>query len=457
MKKMLLALLSALFAAVCVFGGCITAGEDGKDGADGKDGKDASVYEVYEKLNEELAADGEPTLTFDEFVREYFNYSDGELEEALSEKAVINRSLLSTVSVLTRFPYTSRGYFGSSTVSYKVFTGSGVIVWLDKEEGDAYVVTNAHVVYASDADEIYCPDVRLYLYGQDIRNVNYTVTSSYDITDDENYRISATVVGATVSYDLALLKVEGSEVLKNSAAVAAEFAEGDINYVGESVYAVGNADGRGIAVTDGIISKDSENILLDFAGQAYYRELRTSAAINGGNSGGGLFNKEGRIVGIVNAKDENSGIDNIGFALPAGRCKRLLQLMYEQASDFDPAKGGVTKCKLGITMQTTDTYSYLNESGFAEIVEIRTISSVNDDSVFYGKLLEGDVLKHMKITSADGDVKEDFDVTRSYLVDECMFSARVGDTVTFTVKRVSDGVTVSEELSAEVTATQYIS
>ena len=268
MKKMLLALLSALFAAVCVFGGCITAGEDGKDGADGKDGKDASVYEVYEKLNEELAADGEPTLTFDEFVREYFNYSDGELEEALSEKAVINRSLLSTVSVLTRFPYTSRGYFGSSTVSYKVFTGSGVIVWLDKEEGDAYVVTNAHVVYASDADEIYCPDVRLYLYGQDIRNVNYTVTSSYDITDDENYRISATVVGATVSYDLALLKVEGSEVLKNSAAVAAEFAEGDINYVGESVYAVGNADGRGIAVTDGIISKDSENILLDFAGQA---------------------------------------------------------------------------------------------------------------------------------------------------------------------------------------------
>ncbi|MDE6429042.1 MAG: serine protease, partial [Malacoplasma sp.] len=97
--------------------------------------------------------------------------------------------------------------FGQSQqTAYKVYTGSGAILWMDKEAGDAYVVTNCHVIYADSSDSVYCKDIRLYLYGQDASGINYILTGN-DITDDDTYRIPSTIVGASANYDLALLKV----------------------------------------------------------------------------------------------------------------------------------------------------------------------------------------------------------------------------------------------------------
>lgn len=75
--------------------------------------------------------------------------------------------------------------------------------------------------------------------------------------------------------------------------------------VGDSVIAIGNPNAGGIAVTQGILSMESEYITMtaaDNVSTVQIRVMRVDAAINGGNSGGGLFNDSGELIGIVNAK-----------------------------------------------------------------------------------------------------------------------------------------------------------
>ena len=196
MKKFLLVLISACLAAVMFVCGCAT---DGKDGRDGVDGQNVTIEEVYKKYVDEY---GE--ISYEEFLLKIFSYTNSELDELTGLKSRINKSLMSGVTILSRFGYSVKGGISllPSYSVYNVYTGSGAILWLDKEAGDAYVVTNCHVVYDDTADSVFCNDVRLYLYGQDESGVNFKVTksqirdySSYDITDDENYCIKAEVIG----------------------------------------------------------------------------------------------------------------------------------------------------------------------------------------------------------------------------------------------------------------------
>jgi serine protease Do len=87
--------------------------------------------------------------------------------------------------------------------------------------------------------------------------------------------------------------------------------------VGESVIAIGNPLGElGGTVTNGIISALDREITIDGNRMTL---LQTNAAVNPGNSGGGLFDSTGMLIGIVNAKESDSGIEGLGFAIPADR------------------------------------------------------------------------------------------------------------------------------------------
>lgn len=455
MKKFLIAFATVAVAAVMLFCGCTP--NDGKDGRDGRDGKDVTITEVYEKYVEEY---GE--ISFADFLKEYLSYTNDDLEGAASLQTTVNKSLLSGVSILSRFAYGSSGSglfpnLPSSKTSYKVFSGSGVILWLDKEKGDAYIATNCHVVYDDTSSSKFCEDIRLYLYGQDVNGVNYQVDTYYNITGDENYRIKAEIVGASVDYDVALLKVENSEIIKRSGAVAAKFSTERDVYVGETVYAVGNASGEGISASNGIISKDSEQIevsLSDYDPDEYnaYRVMRTTAAINHGNSGGALYNSKGEIVGLVNAKDDSEDVDNMGYVLPANNARRILKLMYDNYvanGNKMLSGGGVKKVYPNIRTGVSDAYSVYNEqTGRAEIIEKIKVVGV-DGSPSSGKLQVGDELVSVKLSSSDGKVLEEQRVTRSYHVSELLFSARVGDTLTLNVIRDGADVDVSITFSSE--------
>lgn len=442
MKKRILlcAVCAALITASVFVGGCDLIGGNTGD-------TNVNVNNTYYT----------PT---DEQWREYIENLTPQSGEQL--QAAVNLSLMSGVSILTRFSYTDIGIYGYGAGRYieqnyhLVYTGSGVIVELDKTTGDAYVLTNCHVVYSDTSDSVVADDVRLYLYGQDTEGVNYTISAKYctykgydvydssnnrfvdyDITEDENYKISATVVAASVTYDIALLKVTGSDVLKKSDARVAVFDESDDVYAGQQVYAIGNPEGEGASATVGVISKTSENIDVSLSDNesAYsaseYRVIRTDAAINGGNSGGGLYNTQGKLVGIINAKTVKEEVDNMGYALPASNVKRLWLLMKDKQ-----VEAGISKYQLGVKRGTMpaeygilSTSSHLSESG-AEIVETVAITKAGGD------FKVGDVIKHIKVTNGSETVLYgESDVNRLYHLEDVLLTAREGYNVTVTVTR----------------------
>lgn len=456
MKKFLLPLVAVALSVVTLFCGCFE-GEPGRDGRDGADGHNVTISEVYDEYVKRY---GE--ISFEDFLYKYLSYTDEDVKNAAGLQATINRSLMAGVSILTRFTYSSKHQssipgISSTRRTYKVYTGSGVILWLDKAAGDAYVATNCHVIYDDTSDEVFAKDVRLYLYGQDERGTNFVVDGTNDIIGDENFRINAQVIGASVTYDIALLKVTASEVLKRSDACTASFSSAADVFTGEFVYAVGNASGEGMSISDGMISKDSEYIevgLSDLNESEFneYRVIRTTAPINHGNSGGALYNSHGEIVAIVNAKDEGEDIDNMGYALPANNIRRLLKLMYDEyvsAGYSLPRDGGINKAYLNIQTTVTDSYSVYNEAtGRAEITETVRIAEI-DGKPAKGQLQIDDIIRTVKIEGADGTVKEDISVSRRYHVPEAMLSVREGDKVTLTVERNGQNMQIAIDFTSD--------
>ncbi len=436
--------VTVVIACTAVFAGCMVS-----LGADGKDGQDVSIYDIYDATNQARAEQGLSELTFLEFISEYLSYDSEELAEMTSLQTTINRSLLSSVQVTAAFTETSSntgGYpfwqQGGTTQSY-ISQGSGVIIDVNKDEGDMYVVTNCHVIYSSTADETYSTDVDVYLYGN-----GYTVYTGDDGNNylDDTNAISATIIGASLTYDIAVLKVDDSDVVKSSSVVAADWSTDEDVYVGQTVYAIGNAAGGGISATDGIVCVDSEEISLDMydttstSDDFTYRTIRTSVPIYSGNSGGGLFNTDGKLVGIINSKTTaaSSGeySDNISHALPAANVRRVVQSMIDRYEDSGAATYGVYKAQLGVTVQSESSTAYMNnDTNLVEIVEEITVQSVSAGSLADGNLQADDRIVSIKITSSDDTVKEEAQVTRLYNVSEILLSAREGDTVTIKVVR----------------------
>jgi serine protease Do len=171
-------------------------------------------------------------------------------------------------------------FFGAQESSS---SGSGVVI-----SRDGYIVTNNHVVES----------------GGDIM---------IRLNDGAEYE--AELIGTDAKTDLAVLKIEAEGL------VPAEFADSDAVRVGEVAVVIGNPLGTlGGTVTDGIISALDRELTID--GETM-NLMQTSAAVNPGNSGGGLFNAEGGLVGIVVAKSGGNGIEGLGFAIPSNLAKEV--------------------------------------------------------------------------------------------------------------------------------------
>lgn len=176
--------------------------------------------------------------------------------------------------------------------------GSGVII-----STEGYILTCNHVIEGA-------------------RTITVTVNGCA-----ETYQ--ARTVGTDASTDLAVLKISPQE---NEPLTAATHGISENLAVGEHVVAIGNPLGTlGGTVTDGIISAKARRIQTDNGTMTL---LQTNAAINSGNSGGGLFNLKGELIGIVNAKYAKSGVEGLAFAIPIDTAyeveKDLIQYGYVQ-------------------------------------------------------------------------------------------------------------------------------
>ena len=254
--------------------------------------------------------------------------------------------------------------------------------------------------------------------------------------------MKASYVGGAMDYDIAILKIEGSEVLKNSMLTAAKMGDSEEVVVGEKVFAIGNPDADGISVTGGLVSVCSEYITLaatDGTNRSVsYRVMRTDAAINGGNSGGGLFNAQGELIGIVNAKTVDEDIDNMGYALPITQVLALCDNITDN--------GGVLKrAILGTLVVKNKSYAVFNENGTLDRKEEFFVSKkAEEGSAAYGKLEYGDIFKSIKVVPNGEDAEncQEILLDKQYLLHDVLMRVRFGDKVILKIKRGAEELTV---------------
>ena len=178
--------------------------------------------------------------------------------------------------------------------------GSGVII-----SQDGYILTCAHVVSGATS-------VKVQLNGSD---------ESYD----------ATIVGQDSTSDIAVLKIVATGL------TPAVIGDSDALAVGEVAVAVGNPLGTlSNTVTDGIVSALNRQVTVQNNDMTL---IQTDASISPGNSGGGLFNANGELIGIVNAKSSYSEAEGIGFAIPINTAMEISRQLIESGSVARPALG----------------------------------------------------------------------------------------------------------------------
>ncbi|WP_444425518.1 S1C family serine protease [Ruminococcus sp.] len=312
------------------------------------------------------------------------------ISKANSTSEIVKKTADSVVEISTESVVT--GSFAQQYVQQGA--GSGVII-----SQDGYILTNNHVINGANSVKVRLRD-----------------STEYD----------ATIIGSDSDNDIALLKVNATGLSP------ATFGDSNSLAVGDYVVAIGNPLGElGGTVTDGIISALARKVTIE---DTQMTLLQTNAQVNPGNSGGGLFNANGELVGIVNAKQSATEVEGIAFAIPINNVLDILSDLKEY--------GYVTgKVDLGIdftdiTSDETAFYYGVNQTG-CYVLSVDSGSNAEKAGVTRGDLVT-------KVN--DTDVSSSSDITTA------LEKAEVGDTVTFTVSRRGTSKTISFVLEEYVPA-----
>ena len=288
--------------------------------------------------------------------------------DALSVTEIASKVGPSVVEVTTE-AVTTNTIFGEYVQSG---AGSGVII-----TEDGYIITNNHVV--SGASQV---TVRL--------------------SDGTEY--AAAVVGTDSKTDIAVLKIEATGL------TPVVVGDSDSLQVGEFAMAVGNPLGElGGTVTDGIISALDREVTVE---NQTMNLLQTNAAVSPGNSGGGLFNERGELIGIVNAKSSGQNAEGLGFAIPVNTAIQVAEeLINNGYVTGRPAMGvtvlSITDAQTAFQYGVTQAGVYVqsvNAGGAAEKAGLQSgdrfvsidgtaINSTSDITGIIGKHAVGDTLE----------------------------------------------------------------
>lgn len=227
------------------------------------------------------------------------NGSSGSSDAAAEDVSKVVDAVMPSVVSITSKTQVSNYFFGTQESEG---AGSGFI--LAKTDDTLMIATNNHVVEGATA---------------------LTVGFSDGTTVD------ASIVGTDSDADLAVISVNAKDLSDDTLSTIkiAVLGSSDDLKVGEPVIAIGNALGYGQSVTTGVVSaKDREVSFTD----GTMTLLQTDAAINPGNSGGVLVNMNGEVVGINNAKLEDTSVEGMGYAIPISTAQTTLENLMNAGS-----------------------------------------------------------------------------------------------------------------------------
>ena len=285
--------------------------------------------------------------------------------------------------------YSQWSWYGQNQVESGA--GSGVII-----SSDGYILTCAHVVDGAST---------------------ITVTIG-----DKDY--TATLVGEDTTSDIAVIKIDADGL------TPATVGNSDSLAVGESVLAVGNPLGElGGTVTGGMISALNRSVTIQGSSSVNTMSLiQMDASVSPGNSGGGLFNMNGELVGIVNAKSSSSDAEGLGFAIPINDAIKVAQELLEN--------GYVTgRPYLGIT--------------YLAVTDAQTASQlgVNAYGVYVVEVVKGGPAEKAGLQAGDRIVSVDgTEIASKDDLGTLMQKHAAGDTLSITIAREGQMQTVNVTL-----------
>jgi len=294
---------------------------------------------------------------------------------------------IATTNSYYNYQYTSEG------------NGSGVII-----SADGYILTNNHVI--DGATKIL---VRL--------------------RDGTEYE--AKLIGKDSKTDIAVIKVEADNLKYAVLGDTSKLEVGDLAVV------IGNPLGQlGGTVTSGIISALEREIEID---KKPMNLIQTDAGVNPGNSGGGLFNSNGELVGIVTAKSSGIGVENLGFAIPVNDIKTVIDDLVEHGY-------ATNRAFLGVSMKDTAYSTNSPFGGYGSIFDMfytqmqygAYVDSVLENSpAEKGGIKTGDI-----IVSVDGNV-----VSTAAEVTSAITNCNVGDEIEIGIIRENKTKTIKVKLT----------
>ena len=268
---------------------------------------------------------------------------------------------------------------GSNPFQQYVSSGAGSGVILTQ---DGYIVTNHHVI-------------------EDANSITVHTRSG----DEYN----ASLVGSDEQSDLAVLKIDATGL------TPAVLGDSTTLEVGDLAIAIGNPLGElGGSVTSGIISALDREMTID--GQTMTL-LQTDAAVNPGNSGGGLFNANGDLIGIVNAKSSGENVEGIGFAIPISTATDIIDELI--------ANGEVTsRPTLGVSLYNVEDEMTASQLG------------VDSTGVYIVQIVDGGAADNAGLRSGDRIVSVDgSEVSSASDVRAALNKHKIGESISITVER----------------------
>lgn len=327
-----------------------------------------------------------------------------------STTQAVNKIKDAVVSVITYSANKQSSIFGteesnSDTDNQQIASeGSGVIY--KKNENDAYIVTNTHVINGA---------------------------SKVDIRLADGTKVPGEIIGSDTFSDIAVVKISSEKVT-----TVAEFGDSSQLNVGETAIAIGSPLGSEYAntVTQGIISSLNRNVSLKSEdGQAIStKAIQTDTAINPGNSGGPLVNIQGQVIGITSSKIASNGgtsVEGLGFAIPSNDVQNIIKQLESD--------GKVTRPALGIQMVN------LSNVGANDLRKLnipsRLTSGVVVRSVQSNMPANGHLQKYDVITKVD-----DKEIISSTDLQHALYNHAIGDTIKITYYRNGKEETTSIKL-----------